>query len=156
MKSNDVRETPRKLYDALEREFHFTLDACATAQNALCKRFYTLDGPSWRPGRENGLVGSWAGERVWCNPPFSELLEWTDKAWAEQIDTHVIVMLVPANRTYANWWQKNVAPYVKKPGFDVRWRDVRDLFTVDGGRPILNKQGKVGSPSFACALLIWS
>lgn len=156
MRDNDVRETPRKLFDQLEREFHFTLDACATAQNALCKRFYTFDGPSWRPGRENGLTGSWEGERVWCNPPFSELLEWTDKAWAEQSDTHVIVMLVPANRTYADWWQRNVAPYVKKPGFDVRWRAERDRFTVDGGKPILNKAGKIGSPSFACALLIWS
>jgi len=158
----DVRETPRALYTELNREFRFTLDAAATPENALCSRFYTetfyQDGGGGRrvlvPG--GGLGGSWGGERVWCNPPFTELEAWTDKAWQEWDNTHVIVMLVPANRTDQPWWQKNVAPYVKRQCFDVRWRPERDRFTVDGGKPILNKQGKVGSPSFACALLIWS
>jgi phage N-6-adenine-methyltransferase len=162
MKDNDVRETPAALFAELNQEFRFTLDACATHQNARCPRYYTLDGRFSHGertafgGYTNGLTGSWGGERVWCNPPFSELQIWTDKAWEEQGDTITIVMLVPANRTDQLWWQKNVAPYVKKPGFDVRWLDHRTLFTVDGGRPILNKQGKIGSPSFSCALLIWS
>jgi PAS domain-containing protein len=126
LKGTDVRETPRPLYAELNAEFRFTLDAAAT------------------------------GERVWCNPPFTELLAWTDKAWEEQTDAHVIVMLVPSNRNDQPWWQKNVAPYVKKPGFDVRWFAERHRFTINGGQPILNSQGKVGSPSFSCALLIWS
>lgn len=146
MKENDIRETPAALFAELDAEFRFTLDAAATAQNALCRRFYT----------EADKVQPWGGERVWCNPPFSELLIWTDKAWDEQADAIQIVMLVPANRTDQPWWQRNVAPYVKKPGFNVRWLDHRTLFTVDGGKPILNKQGKIGSPSFSCALLIWS
>lgn len=158
MKENDVRETPRELFAKLNQEFRFTLDAAASHGNALCDRYFTPEGRfskgQWQSGH-NGLTGSWAGERVWCNPPFSELLEWTDKAWNEQGDTPVIVMLVPANRTDRLWWQKNVAPYVKKKRFDVRWFAERHRFTVDGGKPILNKQGKVGSPSFACALLIW-
>lgn len=156
----DVRETPRKLFDELNQEFRFTLDAAATPQNALCPCFYTeteywaASGPRLCPG--GGLGGSWSGARVWINPPFTELLAWTDKAWEEQGDTSVIVMLVPANRTDQLWWQKNVAPFVKHPAFNVRWRDSRDRFTVDGGKPILDKKGKIGTPSFACALLIWS
>ena len=156
----DVRETSSALFEQLNHEFRFTLDACSTHQNALCSRYYTLEGQFSRGAKliskADGLAGSWGGERVWANPPFSELLEWTDKAWAEQEHALQIVMLVPANRTDQPWWQKNVAPYVKKPGFDVRWRDQRDKFTVDGGKPILNAKGRVGSPSFACALLIWS
>jgi phage N-6-adenine-methyltransferase len=159
VKENDVRETPKRLFAELDTEFRFTLDACATHQNALCTRYYTLEGRfsrgQWQSA-EDGLKGSWGGERVWCNPPFSELDIWTDKAWAEQEHALSICMLVPANRTDQPWWQKNVAPYIKKIGFDVRWRDQRDRFTVDGGKPILNKQGKVGTPSFACCLLIWS
>lgn len=159
MKENDVRETPSTLFRELQAEFNFTLDACATHQNALCNRYFTLQGLFYRAkkiGDGDGLTGSWAGENVWCNPPFSELEAWTAKAWAEFESAHKIVMLVPANRTDQPWWQNNVAPYVKKPLFDVRWRDTRDRFTVDGGKPILNKKGKVGTPSFACALLIWS
>ncbi len=157
----DVRETPVELFAQINAEFRFTLDAAATHQNALCSRYYTETGLYQRDRAHSlddhcGLRGSWAGERVWCNPPFTELEAWTDKAWEECGNTHVIVMLVPANRTDRPWWQKNVAPYVKRPGFDVRWFAERHRFTVDGGKPILNKKGKVGSPSFACALLIWS
>lgn len=156
----DIRETPRALFDKLDDEFGFTLDAAATQQNALCPRFYTesgyyLRGSLVHPQPGGGLGGDWLGARVWCNPPFTMLQEFTDKAWAETGAT-LIAMLVPANRTDQGWWQKNVAPFVKQPGFDVRWFAERHRFTVDGGKPILNAQGKVGSPSFACALLIWS
>ena len=157
MKENDVRETPRALFDELNREFHFTLDACATHANALCDRYFTLGGLFVRGeqhGTPDGLQGSWAGQSVWCNPPFSEIHRWTAKAWSEASRTSGIVMLVPANRTYATWWQEDVAPHIKHPCFDVRWRAVRDKFTVDG-KPILNKKGGIGSPSFSCALLIW-
>jgi phage N-6-adenine-methyltransferase len=162
LKAADIRETPRSLFDKLNQEFRFTLDAAATHGNALCSRYCTLEGyfdgvhKEPRGPGSCGLTTSWAGDRVWCNPPFSELETWTSKAWAEFERALLVVMLVPANRTDRPWWQKNVAPYVKKPGFDVRWRDQRDRFTVDGGKPILNAQGKLGSPSFACALLIWS
>lgn len=156
----DVRETPRELFTELNQEFRFTLDAAASDDNALCERYFTEWGectPTRRtPIKGGGLTGSWGGERVWCNPPFTELEAWTDKAWAEHSRCSVIVMLVPANRTDRPWWQKNVAPYIKEPRFDVRWFPERHRFTIDGGQPILNKQGKVGSPSFACALLIWS
>jgi len=168
LKHTDVRETPRALFDELDREFGFTLDAAATNENALCDRYYTEHGMwerGWLPDVErgrllddkvDGLTGSWARHRVWCNPPFTMLQEFTDKAWTECDMAELIVMLVPANRTDRGWWQKNVAPHVKQLGFDVRWFAERHRFTVNGGQPILNAQGKVGSPSFACALLIWS
>lgn len=161
MKANDVQETPSKLFSELTAEFRFTLDACATPANALRASFYT-ETHYHRMGHPpvavegGGLGGPWAGHRVFCNPPFSELLLWTSKAWSEWDRTELIVMLVPANRTDQPWWQENVAPHIKRTGFDVRWRSVRDRFTVDGGKPIHNTQGKIGTPSFACALLIWS
>ena len=55
-------ETPQNLYDELDAEFGFTLDVCATQENAKCERFFTKE--------QDGLVQSWKGERVWCNPPY--------------------------------------------------------------------------------------
>ena len=40
-KSSVEWETPQELFDLLNREFHFTLDAAATAANAKCPRYYT-------------------------------------------------------------------------------------------------------------------
>ena len=34
--------TPQDLFDKLDSEFNFTLDACATVQNAKCGRFFTM------------------------------------------------------------------------------------------------------------------
>lgn len=49
----DMWETPQDLFDELNKEFHFTLDVCATAQNAKCERFYS---PVC-----NGLLQPWWG-----------------------------------------------------------------------------------------------
>jgi len=65
-------ETPKDFFDRLDAEFHFTLDVCATAENAKCKRFYTKD--------QDGLRQDWTGETVWCNPPYGrEMPRWIEK-----------------------------------------------------------------------------
>lgn len=50
----DMWATPQKFFDELDKEFHFTLDPCATPENAKCTRFFTQS--------ENGLIQNWGGE----------------------------------------------------------------------------------------------
>lgn len=65
-------ETPQFLYDKLHQEFGFTLDACATEENAKCDRFFSPD--------VDGLVQEWSGI-VWMNPPYGrEISQWVKKA----------------------------------------------------------------------------
>jgi len=33
--------TPQQFYNELNEEFHFTLDPCATKENAKCEKYYT-------------------------------------------------------------------------------------------------------------------
>ena len=87
--NSDEWETPQNFYDELDKEFRFTLDVCATHDNHKCDRYFTKE--------ENGLEKSWGGERVWCNPPYSEINKWTAKAFYEtKNDNTVVVMLIPA------------------------------------------------------------
>ena len=51
--------TPRKLFDELNAEFGFTLDPCATPENAKCERYFTKE--------QDGLSQPWGGT-VFCNP----------------------------------------------------------------------------------------
>lgn len=51
---SDMWETPQELFEKLDGEFHFTLDACATHENAKCKRYFTE--------RDNALVQDWGGK----------------------------------------------------------------------------------------------
>jgi phage N-6-adenine-methyltransferase len=56
-------ETPRALFDELDRIFGgFTLDPCATAENAKCARYFTRE--------DDGLSREWTG-KVFMNPPLS-------------------------------------------------------------------------------------
>lgn len=89
MTSNkDDWETPQSLYESLDAKYHFTLDPCSTHENAKCEKHYTKE--------ENGLAQSWAGEVVFCNPPYSRnMREWVRKC-AEESKHARVVMLIPA------------------------------------------------------------
>lgn len=40
--------TPADFYNELNREFHFTLDPCATTENSKCSKYFTKE--------QNGLL----------------------------------------------------------------------------------------------------
>jgi phage N-6-adenine-methyltransferase len=89
--------TPQELFDKLDAEFHFTLDPCATPENAKCERFFTME--------DDGLSKEWAGESVFCNPPYGRQIgRWVAKAYDEALlYGATVVMLIPA-RTDTGYW----------------------------------------------------
>ena len=105
MSSNSIEwETPREYFDKLNEEFNFTLDPCATKENAKCKKFYTKE--------DNGLKKEWEGERVFCNPPYGkEIKKWVEKCFDEKNKAELIVMLIPArtDTAYFHDWIYNKA-----------------------------------------------
>ena len=75
--------TPAALYAELDIEFGFTLDPCPLGGGAM-----------------DGLTRSWAGERVYCNPPYGRGVS----AWlAKAREAERAVYLLPA-RTDTAWW----------------------------------------------------
>jgi phage N-6-adenine-methyltransferase len=91
--------TPPELFAELDREFGFTLDPCATPENAKCPTFYTAE--------DNGLVQPWAPHVVFCNPPYgpTATARWVRKAYAESLDCATVVLLIPA-RVDTRWWHE--------------------------------------------------
>ena len=97
MARNIDYSTPQWLFDALNAEFHFTIDACGLPHNAKCPRF-------WSP-EQDGLRQDWAGETPWWNPPFDDVSGWVHKAHNEAKDNGVTsVGLVPFRRDQY-WFQ---------------------------------------------------
>lgn len=91
----DEWETPQNLFDKLNAIHKFTLDVCATKDNAKCIEYYT---------RENdGLKQPWDGI-CWLNPPYGRQIGlWMKKAHEESLKGCKVVCLVPA-RTDTAWW----------------------------------------------------
>ncbi len=93
-------ETPSALFNELSWLYGgFTLDPCATSENAKCARFFTRE--------EDGLNQSWEG-KVFLNPPYGRNIgKWVKKAYEESLKGALVVCLLPA-RTDTRWWQDYV------------------------------------------------
>lgn len=99
--------TPQDLFDKLNKEFLFTLDPCATPENAKCAKFYTAE--------DDGLLQSWDNERVFCNPPYGrQIKEWVKKA--TEATGGVVVLLIPA-RTDTSYFHD----YIYRSGAQIRF-----------------------------------
>ena len=95
--------TPKGLFDILDEEFLFTLDPCATKDNAKCSKFYTQE--------DDGLSQDWGGERVFMNPPYGrEIGKWIKKAYEEYEKGAIVVCLIPA-RTDTRYWHDYIFPH---------------------------------------------
>lgn len=142
----DDRATTLDVFGPLHARFGFTIDVAASPANTKLPRFYTL--------ADDGLAQPWRGERVWCNPPYSDAGGWVAKAWQEfNRGAELIVMLLPANRTEQEWWQKWV-----EPARDDRGGGLRIEFLPGRLRFLKPGQKHVGAnerPPFGCCLLIW-
>lgn len=90
--------TPQDFFDRLNEEFRFTLDPCADDFNHKCEKYYTEE--------QDGLKQDWAGERVFCNPPYGrDVPKWVRKCVEETTtgDCELAVMLLHA-RTDTRWF----------------------------------------------------
>lgn len=65
MNNRDCWATPPDIFAKLHARYHFTLDVCATMDNAKLPRFISPE--------QDGFMANWgqAGDTVWCNPPYS-------------------------------------------------------------------------------------
>lgn len=115
--------TPQDFFDDLNREFHFVLDAAATAKTAKCPMYFTPE--------TDGLSQSWNhGGAVFCNPPYGrEIRKWVKKAYEESKQGGTVVLLIPA-RTDTSYFHDYI--YGKA---EIRFIRGRLRFTDEDGRP---------------------
>jgi len=93
-------ETPPYVFNFLNSEFNFTLDAAASALNAKCERYFAIE--------DNALKQEWSGETVFVNPPYGRTATglWIQKCAIEAFENDAtVVMLIPA-RTDTIAWHK--------------------------------------------------
>jgi site-specific DNA-methyltransferase (adenine-specific) len=86
--NTDEWPTPRWFFKKLNRRFQFTLDAAATADNALCPLFFTR--------AQDGLQQDWKDHRVFLNPPYRrQISRWLVKAFEASRRGALVVVLLP-------------------------------------------------------------
>lgn len=92
--------TPQAFFDELNKEFNFTLDPCATSENAKCTKYFTVE--------DDGLKQDWSNDVVFMNPPYGrEIKYWVQKAFEESLKGATVVCLIPA-RTDTTYWHNYI------------------------------------------------
>lgn len=97
--NSDEWQTPWWLVNLLAEEFgtngHFDLDPAASQQNAKGVEFFDKEA--------DGLNQHWWGS-VFCNPPYSQIEQWTVKCYKEAAQGRANVVLLAAARPDTRYW----------------------------------------------------
>ena len=97
--------TPPEFFKQLDEEFNFTLDPCASDEDAKCQKYYTKE--------DDGLSKDWTGETVFMNPPYGrDIKAWIKKAYDESRKPNTTVVCLIPSRTDTKYWHE----YVMKAG----------------------------------------
>lgn len=89
------RGTPQCIIDCINEHWPIQLDACASAWNAKCENYYSLERG------EDSLALPWRGG-TWCNPPYSDIQPWWEKALSEEVEA---LLLLPV-RSDMLWFRQ--------------------------------------------------
>lgn len=100
-KNKDDWRTPQRLFDDLNKEFDFEVDAAATKENTKCGWKYFTDALSSIPWMTLGST------RFFLNPPYGKNKEFIKRAYEESLKGATVVCLIPS-RTDTQWWHDYV------------------------------------------------
>ena len=98
-KIRDLWQTPKFVFEYYDRRFEFNCDVACSDDNRLVNEHWLTeedDALSYNTG--------WNG-RNWCNPPYSDIMPWVEKAVSEMKQGKLTVMLIPAD-TSVKWFKK--------------------------------------------------
>lgn len=124
---SDDWATPKDLYERLDSEFSFDIDAAANEQNHKCDMWFGLGGYA-----EDALALHWPRRTYWLNPPYSRCREFMAKAAHECMNGSTVVCLVPS-RTDTRWWHEHVWDRVNHKPYDgIEVRFVKGRLKFEG------------------------
>lgn len=141
----DYAQTPPWFMQALKnwRGIVPELDVCAQAQTAKAPAYYCL-----AEGLD-GLALPWASVN-WCNPPFSDVLPWIEKAMLEADRGNTTYMIFPDNPE-TGYCRASflMASEIHHMPFRMKY------FRPDGSE-FRDRKGAIASPKFATRLVIFA
>jgi len=149
-KSNEW-ETPKDLFDKLNEEFHFDLDATATDENNKCAVYFTE--------QNSALDKTWKdwGSTIFMNPPYGRGIgKFIKKAYEEAQKGCTVVCLIPARTDTAmfhNYCAKGEVRFIKDRVRFIKGR----LKFVNRTFPTCNETGffKVAPAPFPSCIVIF-
>ena len=106
-KSMKYLRTPIDIWDKLKEEFDFTIDICASNENHLLPRYYTIE--------DNALTKDWNNEIAYVHPLFDgKIGKFVEKA---SVSKGTFIFLLPAS-THTKYFHEH---FYKKDNVEIRF-----------------------------------
>lgn len=104
--TSDDWYTPVRLFAPLHDELCFTMDAAGSPDAPVSRaigRWWSIDS--------DGLKQQYLAERVWCNPPYSDIRPWVERALISIVsgEAELWALLLPSWTDRA-WWHDFIEP----------------------------------------------
>jgi phage N-6-adenine-methyltransferase len=94
----DLWQTPKEIFNFYKKMYKLSFDVAANNKNHMTDCYYDfLSG-------EDALKEPWSMYGNWCNPPYSNIKPWVEKAIKEMREGNLTVMLIPSD-TSASWFR---------------------------------------------------
>lgn len=103
---SDEWTTPKWLFELLDKEFMFIVDAAAKDDNTLCD-FWFKDALTHDWYNYPFCEGNVLADHFFLNPPYSQIAAFMKKAYEESLKGATIICLIPA-RTDTKYWHDYV------------------------------------------------
>lgn len=129
---SDCWRTPSLLFKNLHREFGFTTDGAATEHDTLLPRF-----------TDDIHNQSWVGEKVFCNPPYSDIPSFLVKA----SEADLVAFLIP-HRANTSYWLRHIYS-------NNHCHEIRILHRAVKYLPPAGKKGVAARSPFPSAIVIF-
>lgn len=114
----DLWQTPPEVFAYFQDHYNLKVDIAAVPEVALCNTYVTPQQDALK--QDWGDIARKAGGGIWCNPPYSLLQPWVDKAVEAAENGATVVMLVHGNYD-AKW-------------FKTMYETCDKIFLLGGGR----------------------
>jgi len=144
----DYAQTPKWFFKAFGEDvlkMNFTLDVCANKATAKVSNYYSLDEDG-----NNGLHLPWSKVN-WCNPPYSKIQPWGEKAAQEASKGNITAMLIPDKA------EVGYTKYCREHADSVIHMTSRLNFIRPNGEIFLDKKtGRPQGPKFPVCIFLFT
>ena len=125
--------TDPAIFAKLHKIFRFTIDACATKENALLPRYWTKE--------MDAALQDWRDERAFCNPPFARAI--VERIMPRAPEAELTVMVLKLNSLTTRYFHKTPSTYLLLPPRRLEFLPPPGL------------KRKKGNLAFGTCLLVW-
>ena len=103
----DKRQTPIAVVSRIQEliRIPFVHDVCAEYKTAKCVSFWTKEDDAFSKDWLEPLTDFSLPGALWCNPPFSDIKPWIQRAYETAMRGGIVVVLTPDDRS-VSWYQE--------------------------------------------------